>query len=649
MKKYSIMPILPDFAQKIAEDIERQYNDGIADEALFSMTLTPEGDPVVNKAAILCEKLTPIFNALNQKGKKAGILVQATIGHGVKVSQRAPYQHVVSLIDGRTLFRVCPYDKGFQDYLRRSMATLASKDPTSIMIDDDFRLFATSHRGCACPLHLKALGNLLGYEIGRDELLRRLSERTQEARELMARFMEVQVDSLVCAARAIRAGIDEVNPTLQGSFCLCGDTAEGARDIARILAGKGNPVILRINNGNYTPTGAKNISSVMNRCATQMAVAGNGVDYFLAETDTCPHNRYSTSAANLHTHFTVSILEGVAGCKHWITKMNDFEPSSGEAYRKKLSYFSAFYEELARIVPTLKWKGCRIPLVGYGFVPTTPVAEYKHPSAINGWAGCVLERLGLPLYFSDKSGGVACLDGRKDEFFADDKILDMLRGNLFLSSDSAENLIARGFGKHLGVDVKNIPSDDTRASIEMIGDHRVSLQCELKKLIPTSADTIVHSTVFATPEGVGGNARIPLFPAVTEFKNDLGGRVFVFSGTPEANFNYQTAFSFLTKARKEQLISLLTTCGELPLYYPDDAEVLMKVAEMPDGSTFCAFINLTLDRIDRITLISEKEASEIQYLTPDGRWDSVSFSESSGVLTLDLPAEILHPVILKLN
>lgn len=649
MKKYSIMPIMPEHAEQIADDIERQYSDSIADEALFSMTLTPEGDPVVDKARILCEKLDPILDVLRRGGRNAGILVQATIGHGGSLSRRAPFQHVVSLVDGRTLFRVCPYDEGFRDYLRRSMTTLASRKPTSIMIDDDFRLFATSHRGCACPLHLKALSKLLGYEISREELLQQLNERTDKAREMMRRFMEVQVDSLIGAARAIREGIDEVDTRLQGTFCLCGDTAEGAGEIGQILAGEGNPVILRINNGNYTPLGAKFISSAMHRCATQMAVIGKRADYFLAETDTCPHNRHSTSASNLHTNFTVSILEGVAGCKHWITKLDNFEPKSGIRYREKLAKYSAFYEELARIVPTLKWRGCRIPLVGYGFVPTTPVTEYKHPSSINAWAGCVLERLGLPLYFSDKAGGIACLDGRKDEFFDDGQILDMLRGTVFLAAESAQSLISRGFGKHLGVDVADIDPTAPAPSIEVIDGHRVSLQNDLKRLVPASHRTVSRSTVFTTPEGATGNTRIPLFPAVSEFENELGGHVFVFAGTPEAPFNYRTAFSFLCAARKQQLIDFMRECDELPLYYPDDADVLVKVAEMPGGETFCAFINLTPDRIDNVTLSSKNAVSAIEYLTPDGNWEAVKFSECEDVLTLGLAAELLHPVILKLR
>ncbi len=113
------------------------------------------------------------------------------------------------------------------------------------------------------------------------------------------------------------------------------------------MAGKGNPVIVRINNGNYTPAGARNLSVHMLRAAYQMATASGHVDAFLAETDTCPQNRYSTGAHSLHSHFTATILEGASGAKHWITRLSSHEPESGEAYRRLLSRYSGFYHTLS--------------------------------------------------------------------------------------------------------------------------------------------------------------------------------------------------------------------------------------------------------------------------------------------------------------
>ena len=649
MKKYSIIPLLTNNVDEVCNDIIRQYNDDIATEALFIMTLTPEGDPVIDKSAILCEEYKMFSDNLASKGYRAGVLVQATIGHGYRLAKKAPFTHQISLMNGESTFRICPYDEGFRAYIKDAFAKIAACNPTSIMVDDDFRLFATSHKGCACHLHMAELSKRIGRKIDRDELIDTLNRDTPEAQSLMNVFYETQVDSLIGAARAMREGIDSVDKTIPGTFCLCGSTCEGAREIAEILAGEGNPTVIRIHNGNYTPDGAKYITKSAQRCATQMAVVGKEGVTFLAETDTCPQNRYSTSAANLHAHFSISILEGVAGCKHWITKTNNFEPKSGEAYRKKLAKYAGFYEELCRTVADVEWQGCKIPLPKKAFVPHVPVAKFEYPSDYIGWSSCVLERLGLPLYFSERDGGAVCLEEKMDVFFSDEELKQILSGTVFLSIDAAKSLINRGFGKYIGVDVESIPKGDFSARKEIVGGKNVSLPVNLHKLIPSSDGVISRSDIIAAVNPLDPSTYTPIFPGVAEFKNELGGTVFTFAGTPRTPFNYTTAFSFLTEPRKKQLISFLSETGNLPIYYPDDAEVYLKAGKMKNGDLFCAFTNISLDELENLTLVCEKEINEISMLLPNGEWQNVAFSNVDGTLVIDATAKTLHPVILKLK
>ena len=647
MKLYSIMPLFTDHVKEICDDIERQYKDGIATEALFKMTLTPEGDPAVNKAKILCEKYDLFKEELAKRGLNAGILVQATIGHGYSVGVRPPFQSIIA-VDGTPSFTICPYDEGFREYIKDAFAEIASRYPSSIMVDDDFRLFARSHSACACPLHLKEISRRYGKEISREELYNMLEGNGEESQRLMKIYYEANIDSLIGCAKAMREGIDSVDPTIQGSFCNCGDTCEGSAEIAKILAGNGNPVIVRVNNGNYTPAGARNITKPVARCATQIAGMKDSVDVFLAETDTCPQNRYSTSAHSLHSQFVASILEGASGCKHWITRLAAYEPNSGEAYRKILAKYAGFYNELSKIVPSLDWVGCRIPLTKGLWEPQAPLSEFLQASKINGWGGCVLERLGLPMYYSEKDGGAVFLDGRRDEFFTDEETQKMLSGTVFLAAESAKNLIKRGFGDHLGVEIEEIPDDDNRASQEIILDNGnpSSKQVGLHRLIPNQDGVIARSMVVATPNGTESQPKVPLFPGVTSYKNKLGGKVIVFSGTPEARFHYTTAFSFLNESRKLQLINLLSESGDLPVYYPGDSEVYMKAADMPDGALFVSFINISLDPIEEITLVASQEIHSIEALCPDGSYKPVDFRADGKKLTLDTSAEILTPVIL---
>jgi hypothetical protein len=212
--------------------------------------------------------------------------------------------------------------------------------------------------------------------------------------------------------------------------------------------------------------------------------------------------------------------------------------------------------------------------------------------------------------------------------------------------DTAINLTKRGFGKLLGVQINDIPSNDTRASAEIINGKHVKTQMKLHTLVPTSNATRERSTVVTIPDG---KTRIPLFPGVTEYKNELGGTVYVFSGTPQAQFKYTEAFSFLVEPRKDQLIEFMRETGNLPIYYPGDADVYLKAGYLPTGELLCAFTNLTLDELENVTLVSDKAVSEITMLLPNGKWQRVSFCEDDGALVLDTPAKILHPVILKIK
>lgn len=650
MKLYSIMPMFEDHIEEICEDAARQIRDGIATEVLFKMTLTPEGNPEpIDKASILAKAYRPFKERLNKLGYNAGILVQATMGHGYALTNKSPFTRFIGVTDGlEKAYNACPFDEDFRKYLYDSMATLAKEDPSSIMIDDDFRLFARGTRGCACKLHMAEISRRFGRDITREELVKLFECDTDEGRRAMRAYYESNIDALIGAAKAIRAGIDSVNPRLQGTFCLCGDTCEGVGEIAKILAGEGNPVIVRVNNGKYCAAGARGISSPIARAATQIGVIEKDVDIILAETDTCPQNRYSTSSMSLHTHFTASIMEGAKGAKHWITRLSAYEPKSGEAYRKVLSKYSGFYNELSEIIPRVEWFGARIPLADKAWEPKPPLSKFKMASEENSWMSCVLERLGLPVYFSKKAGGAVFLDGRRDELFDDEKIREMLGGTLFLASESAISLTERGFGDEIGVNVTPKGADDENPTNELVYANGKPTKCQnaLCKLVPKSDKVRPRSMLRRLYDGVNYK---DMYPGVTTYENSLGGTVNVFSGTPRAAFNYMEAFSFLNETRKAQLIELLSEGGNLPIYYPDDAEVYMKAGYIGD-EIFCAFTNIGLDNLDEVTLVCEREVNKIRVLCPSGEYKEVEFNKDEhGVITVNTPALILAPVIMLID
>ncbi len=636
LNSYSIMPLNTEHIDEICQDIKDQYESGVCSLALFSMTLVPEGNPPVDKAGSFCRKYKLFQDKLASMGLKCGILVQASVGHGWIMGELFPYQSHVNFTDGVATRSACPMDEGFKKYIYGVMRTIASYNPAHIMVDDDFRTIWYKGEGCACPLHMGEFNKRAGTNFSREELWEIVNEKSERAQKYTDIFIEIQKESLVETAKIMREGIDSINPSLHASYCCCGNNAEFAYEIASVLAGEGHPIEVRINNGNYTPVSSKFFSRAFHRCATQIAKLKGKVDILLAETDTCPQNRYSTSASSLHTHYTGSILEGANGAKHWITRLLTYEPKSGYAYRHVLSKNYGFYEKLAEIVPTLKWRGCRI------FTPKTPDFTYgRVKEEWDGWSYCVLERLGLPMYFSSENGGVVCLEGNVDSRLSDKDILEILKGNVILASDTAKNFVARGFKSYIGVDVREWSGKQPITEFLPNGN-RTKIQMKLKELIPISSEVEINSRIYNTVDQENYEY---LFPGATVFKNELGGTVITFAGTPVAEFNLIEAFSFLTYSRKQQLIELLNGVKELPVYYPGDEDVYLKVADMPNGDTFVALFNISLDTIENVELVCDFEASGFEMLLPDGSTKSVDFTCESNVYTLNIDAKTLDPVV----
>ena len=641
LQNYSIMPLFVEKIDEICRDVERQVKERIASVPLFEMVLVPVGTPPRKEAEYLCEKYDLFRDRLEKKGIRTGILVQASLGHdGRHLPEPSPFTKMVRLSNGEEPEICCPADPAFREHFRAAFRTLASHRPALIMLDDDYRLMARPGRGCACARHMAEFNRRAGTNLSREELWQHVSEKGTDD-PLTRIYIETQIDSLVGCVREMRAGIDEIDPKIPGVYCTCGNSCEGAAEIARILAGEGNPVTVRLNNANYTAVGARNLSRPFLRAAYQREALGGKVDAMLAETDTCPQLRYSTAASMLHAHFSGSILEGARGAKHWITDLVNADIADGEAYRRKLATYAGFYETLADVAKEMTPLGCRIPLSA---VPSYYYSKDLLYQPSNGaffkhaFAQCVLERLGLPLYFSSRPGGVAFLDGDLASMYTKEELDGLFSGTLVLDADAARSLIRAGYGDRIGVSVSDwtgeLPDGETLDHDGLFCREQVRPQI----LTPLDGAT-VDSTLY---KQLDRGERLPLGPGTTRFKRE-GGETVVFAGTPDTKFSLTEAFSFLSAPRKTQLLRILRPTGCLPVYYPGDAEVYLRAGRMPDGSLFCGFFNIGLDEIDGVELTVDKIPSSVLRLTPDGKWEKVGFSVSGDVLTLRVRAGVLSP------
>ena len=646
MLNLSIMAMHSDHVEAECADIIEQQRSGATTHAMLMMYFNPEGTPAVNKAEKQCALYDRYRAILDPAGASYGVLVQATLGHITKPFAPYPFQPSVSLVTGEAReVTCCPLDPHFHDYIREQFRILAEHKPKLVMLDDDLGLLYKPTKGCACKYHLAEFARRAGKKLTREEIYAHTQGSSEEDKRLTQIYVDTQREGIVSAVRAMREGLDAVDPTIRGivSGIYTTTFVEFSDHTAAAFAGKGHPPTIRLNGGPYAVSSSpRGFLQQIFRAAILKENVKDTVKVFLAETDTCPQNRYSTAACYMHAHFVASILEGATGAKHWITRTIAFEPNAGKAYRRILAKHEKFYEAMTEYVKDFSPFGCRIPLTtmqNYGFVPAS---QGKN---LSPWATCVLERLGLPVYFGNTGEGAVFLDDFSVDGFDDETVRSFMKGTLLLSVGAVEKLCKRGFKEEIGVTVR--PWEGKVINGELVGDQRIAKQYDFRELLPAREDIEILSESFHADQKTGEN--IPMFPAVTRCKTSMGGECIAFCGTSDMPFLYHTAFSLLCETRKRQLVEILSKNGLLPIYYPEDGEVYLRAGRLKNGERMAVFFNLGFDALEDIPLTVTEAVSNVEYLRSDGVRERVSFTMEGNTVRIGMEARTLLPVVLFLK
>ncbi len=640
---YSVTPLKEDhFAERCA-DIVDLYRKGVITMPLFEMVLVPEGDPERDKAGAYAKSYARYRDVLEREGVPSGILVQASLGHGYDLVL-APFTRYENLTDGESVPVYCPEDLRFIEHFRGVLRTLAKERPKAIMLDDDFRMIVRPGRGCVCPYHVAEFNRRAGTNYTKDELREAILKAPFLDPQALL-FEEIQRDTLIKAAKAFREAIDEIDPTIQGINCTSGHFCDSVIFTNPIFAGKNNPTVVRAPNGCYAPISDRGFSDGMRQGAICSArLKKHGIKYVLAETDTIPYNRYAKSAAYLHAHYVSSLLEGMNGAKHWLTRFTAFEPESGRAFREILSQNVKLYERIAKLARKIRWIGMNSAFIEqehYDF----RAERYGSRWHDNCFVTENLERMGLPFYFSETFSGATFFEGTLAADLSDEKIEEAFAcGSVFADGVAAAELVRRGYGELFGVTVSDDPGRVSGECFDLEGQVACTAQKKPKKLTVKNKAVRVLSYNY---ENDCGHVRI-LSPAVTVLKRKEGLSV-VFCGTPHAEFNYSEGFAFLNETRKSQLVALLSEAGVLPIYTDGDAEICFRAGYLPDGSLFASAYPLGLDCDDALALRMETPPKSVALLYPDGRFRPVKYAFDRGCCRVKTPVRPMMPILLKIG
>jgi len=257
----------------------------------------------------------------------------------------------------------------------------------------------------------------------------------------------------------------------------------------------------------------------------------------------------------------------------------------------------------------------------------------------------VLERMGIPFYYTKVNRGAVFLEDSIAEDLSDEEIRALFDGgSVFAAAQPAQEIVKRGFGELLGVCVE--PWDGSRVTGECFDDagtHYCTKQKNLCRLTVCNARTQALSHNFVMQCGKGKL----LFPAVTCQTRENGALSVVYCGTPKAEFKYTEGFAFLNESRKRQFIDLLQKANALPVYYKGDAEICLRAGRLKDGRLLTELYNLGFDPLETVDLYLEKAPTSVAILTANGSEQSVSCEAvGNGIYRIGTRAEPMNPVIL---
>lgn len=286
----------------------------------------------------------------------------------------------------------CPFDEKFQKHFAGYVAEYAKSGVRLIYLDDDFRMSATGGISCFCKYHMQRYKELLGNDITAEKIFEEL--RTGKPSKYRDAWAKVNGEALVGLAKAIRAEVDKVDPTIRVGICTSPATLFGvdgvtAFELSEILAGNTKPFLRTVGAPywsyyvrDYWKARLNDIIGLERLEASYLEEMDFQGEIF-AEGDTYPRPRFTTPASHLELfHAGIVVEDKMDGILKYIgeyTNKGSYEKGysrlaavNGEKIEKISKAFSGTEKEGYRIfevqnkMQSMEFKGEDVEFLEHG-------------------------------------------------------------------------------------------------------------------------------------------------------------------------------------------------------------------------------------------------------------------------------------------
>lgn len=536
----------------------------------------------------------------------------------------------------------CPLDQNFKREFCDYVGVVAEiAKPFWINFEDDFHLSG----GCFCPLHLEEFAKRQDRFYYRDELVSILKENDPKRFPFIDQWNELKRDSLASMALAIREKVDEFQPETR--LCLC-QSGSSERDgnftqaVTQAFAGNTTPVV-RVFGSSYLSDDPVGIPKhIFNSLYQRQHLPSNFE--LIHESDTFPHTRFFMSSSKLKSFMTAALTYGIDGSLLYITQYLE-SPLEEAGYRNMYRKESVRFLAIKEAVADCEIEGCEI---------------YRKPNSSYNWTN-VTGRLGIP--HTSKGGKVKLISGKIIEKLSDEEIINLLKGSVFLDGQAAFLISERGFSELIGAELsvreetvlppfyegvrnpEKYNNIDNRLMYNYVWAFAKQNKKAFFEIKPLPGSEVITEFL---------NSRNEVFyPALTRFRNKLGGRIAIMSFNLDDSYVNTRSISLFNYTKKELMRQMIEWLGDEPLpVYINDVPNAFCIYSPSKKKDFAIVVvtGLNSDTFDSFTMDVSPlwKNARFQLLNDKGKWTKADVRKNGHSVKINAELAVMSPVVLKL-
>jgi hypothetical protein len=618
---------------------------GVVDELAFftSDTHPPLPLEVINRRT---ERLRKVLPRVRQQGIRAGVNVLATMGHheeNLANSLNTTWQRVMDPSGKICRGSYCPAHPELIDYARKLHATIAQASPDFIWIDDDVRL--AGHMPitftCFCDLCVRQFSRQVGIRFTRETLVAAfdagsLEERLRLRREWLEHNRRV-IDNLL---RNIERAVHQVKPGLPLGF-MTGDRFYEGYDFerwAKALAGpRQAPVRWRPGGGFYNDDWLLGLVDKANAMGRQVSALPPQIETIESEVESFPYQLLRKSRRATVVEAAAYMGAGTTCTAFNVLSMYKDPLDEYAPLFDRISQNRPFYQQLQSVLGRGKPRGIWPAWNRDLFSTVNLDGKWLSDSKLPFTETYVLGQIGIPLCYHPDGRTATTLSDSTVFAFSQEELREIFAGGVLMDGKAWLAMKRRGLERWTGVRaVENVDHDAT----EVLSKHaingrfagwsrdcRQSFWWERAYRLEAQADDV---GILAEMVDYGGR---DLGPCMTEYRNQLGGRVVVLGYYPWSQIHS------LEKSSQMKAVCAWLSRGRLPAVVESFAKVVMWCREGARGKKAIVLLNASLDPVERLSLKVLSNDNRFTQIGPDKKPKEISgerISRSEGYVRVVL-------------